>query len=144
MVSMRSWGLVGGQVLLLGYLALSGSWWVWQGSAVFLVAGALLGLWALASMRLRHLRIVPEVHPEGRLVAHGPYRWIRHPMYTSVLLVSAGMVLADPQPLRIAAGLGLAAVLVLKLLHEEKLLHRAFPEYAAYCATTQRLVPWVW
>jgi protein-S-isoprenylcysteine O-methyltransferase Ste14 len=135
--------LVAGQLgLIAGLIATSG--WPSAGAQAWLVTGGVLGLWALASMPLHQMRIVPEVHPRGHLVRRGPYRWIRHPMYAAVLLAAGGLVATDPAPFRIAMGLALAVLLVVKLVREERLLRAAYPDYAAYQAATRRLVPWVW
>ena len=135
--------LVAGQLALLAGLAATaarpGPW-----ELGIIGAGGVLGLWALAAMPLRQMRVVPEVHPRGRLVRSGPYRLIRHPMYSAVLLVAAVMVASDPAPFRIAMLLALAAVLAAKLLREEKLLRSAYPGYAAYQTITWRLAPWIW
>ena len=135
--------LVAGQLALLAGLAATAARpGPWAGGLV--VAGGALGLWALAAMPLRQMRIVPEVHSRGRLVRSGPYRWIRHPMYSAVLLVAAGALATDPAPFRLAMGIALIAVLAAKLVREEKLLRSAYPDYAAYQADTWRLVPWIW
>ena len=136
-------GLVTGQLLLLAALAVTSarpSLW----ALALVAAGGGLGLWALVAMPLRQLRLVPEVHPAGRLVRNGPYRKIRHPMYSAVLLAAAGMVTSDPKPLRIILGAALALLLAAKLAREEKLLRAAYPDYAAYQAVSWRLVPWIW
>lgn len=135
--------LVASQVMLIaGLVATSG--WPSTGALAWMVVGGVLGLWALGCMPLHQLRIVPEVHPRGRLVRRGPYRWIRHPMYSAVLLATVGLVATAPAPLRIAMGLALAVLLVGKLMREERLLRAAYPDYAAYQAATRRLVPGVW
>ncbi|HMP72479.1 MAG TPA: methyltransferase [Kiritimatiellia bacterium] len=139
-----SWVLVGGQLSLFGYLLVSGSWMGWHGGWLLISGGAALGVWALATMKFRYLRVMPEVHPEGRLLIHGPYRWVRHPMYSSLLLCSAGVVGGDPQGPRLAALAGLVVVLVVKLTREERMLREAFPDYAAYEEKTKRLVPGMW
>lgn len=135
--------LVAGQLALLAGLAATVARPApWEMGIV--AAGGVLGLWALAAMPLRQLRLVPEVHPHGRLVRIGPYRLIRRPMYSAVLLVAAGALATDPAPSRLAMGLALALLLADKLIREEKLLRWAYPDYAAYQASTWRLVPWVW
>lgn len=48
--------------------------------------GALLGAWALHCNRPGNFNIRPTPRLGGQLVQQGPYRWIRHPMYTAVLL----------------------------------------------------------
>jgi protein-S-isoprenylcysteine O-methyltransferase Ste14 len=135
--------LVSGQFLLLGGLAASAAR-PSPGAALLLLAGGLLGLWSLAAVPRRQLRIVPEVHPRARLVRTGPYRFIRHPMYAAVLLAALGLATTRPQPLRFALFAALAAILALKLAREERFLHAAFPEYSAYQASSWRLLPWLW
>ena len=134
--------VVGQLALLVGLAATAARPGPWEFGII--LAGGALGLWALAAMPLRQMRIVPEVHSRGRLVRAGPYRVVRHPMYTAVLLVSSGLVATDPSPARWAMGIALAAVLAFKLIREEKLLCAAYPDYAAYQASTWRLVPWIW
>ncbi len=134
--------VVGQFMLMIGLAATSDS--PSAGALAWIAAGGALGLWALFAMPLRQLRIVPEVHPRGRLVRRGPYRWIRHPMYLAVLLVAVGLAATAPVPPRLVMALALAVLLVVKQLREEKLLCAAYPDYAGYQADTWRLVPWVW
>ncbi len=102
-----------------------------------------LGLWALSANRPGNFNIRPEPKADGHLVQTGPYRWIRHPMYTAVLLFSIGcayFVATLP-----AAGLSLAllAVLWLKAVLEERMLCQRHPAYRAYMARTRRFLPWL-
>ena len=103
-----------------------------------------LGMWAVLSVKPRHLRIVPEPGPAAPLVTAGPYRLIRHPMYTAVILGSLALVLNHPGPARWSVCGLLALVMVLKMNHEERLLLRHFPGYAEYRSRTWRLVPWIY
>ena len=142
---MNSTLLVALQFLLTGALALAGplrglppGFWAGAGAA------ALLGGWAVAGMRRSRLRIRPEVAPGATLVTGGPYRWIRHPMYTAVLLLAASLTAAGFTPARGALWLALLAVLAMKLRKEERLLAARFPEYADYARRTWRLLPGVW
>lgn len=143
--SWRSRGLVAAQLAGLAYLALTGPviaarapWLILEG----LAAG--LGCWAVAVVKLRHLRIVPEPGSSAPLATVGPYRCIRHPMYTAVVFGSLALVLNHPGPARWAVWTLLALVFVLKLNHEERLLLSHFPDYAEYRARTWRLVPWIY
>lgn len=137
--------LVGAQLAGLAYLALTGPlvatrgpWWILEGAAVG------LGVWAVAVVKPRHLRIMPEPGSSAPLALSGPYRLVRHPMYTAVILGSLALVLHHPGPARWAAWALLSVVLMLKLRHEERLLRRHFPAYAEYSARTWRLIPWVY
>ena len=83
--------------------------------------------------------------PEARrLVMSGPYRFVRHPIYTGHLLMGLGTAIGSG---RLVAFAGLALFFVgfwIKLRQEEKLLMRSFPEeYPAYRARIRALVPYV-
>lgn len=140
-----SYTLVGIQFLCLIYLAATGPW-VARGLPLVLEGvGGVLGIWAIIAMRLQHVRIVPDVRPNAELVERGPYRWIRHPMYTAVLLVAAALVFNAPFPPGRWAALGVLTVdLVVKLHYEEGLLRAALPSYADYMTRTKRLLPFIY
>jgi protein-S-isoprenylcysteine O-methyltransferase Ste14 len=134
--------LVAAQMLLLAGLALTGP--LLPGNTpgqVLITAGLILGGWAVWSMRGSRWRIHPDPHPASTLVAHGPYRWVRHPMYTAVLLVAASWMAARWTPARGVMGLALIAVLVMKLRREEVRWSARDPAYAAYRERTWRILP---
>jgi protein-S-isoprenylcysteine O-methyltransferase Ste14 len=92
-----------------------------------------------------HASAVIEVSAGQRVVSTGPYRHVRHPMYSGALL----LLLATPPALgslaALPAVLALAAVIVARLLDEERLLSRELTGYEAYRrAVRHRLVPGVW
>lgn len=133
------------QFVLLGALVLgTPPAWPSPVSAALIVAGIALGVWAVRTMRLSRLRILPEPGEGAELVTAGPYRWIRHPMYTASLLAAAGLVVASPTPVRLAMAMTVTVVLVIKLMREERLLLARFPDYGAYQRRTRRLLPFVW
>ncbi|MCS6770573.1 MAG: isoprenylcysteine carboxylmethyltransferase family protein [Kiritimatiellae bacterium] len=111
---------------------------------VFAVCGALLGGWALAEMRQSVIRVLPDVHPNARLITSGPYRWIRHPMYAALLLLCAGAWLTDPSWLRLAMIISLGFVLLAKIRIEERSLEARFPAYRDYARCTKRMIPGIW
>ena len=137
--------LVGLQFVLIACIAVTGPLWPanWSLRAVLLGSGV-VGAWSLQAIRLQNLQIFPEVRKNGRLITHGPYRWIRHPMYTSVLLVTGAWTLGNPLPFRIAIWMGLLVTLLIKLLYEERLLRARFPTYKRYQTGTKRLIPFIW
>jgi protein-S-isoprenylcysteine O-methyltransferase Ste14 len=106
--------------------------------------GLLVGVWAVTANRPGNFNIRPAPRASGHLVQSGPYRWIRHPMYTAVLLLGLAGALTSTLPIAWGAWLALASVLLAKARLEERWLQTAYPAYAGYMGRTQRFVPWVW
>ena len=143
-ISIKSAVLIAAQLACIAYLLVSDPWrahlhWAWLEAA-----GLCLGAWAVFTIKLQNVRIAPEVGRGGRLVTHGPYRFIRHPMYAAVLLVTLAWLLDRFTGARLVAWLVLAGDLLIKLEYEEQLLGKRFSEYPAYRARTNRLVPFVY
>ena len=106
------------------------------------VGAVLLMLWARFTFGLRsfHAAANPSA---GGLVTHGPYRYWRHPIYTSILyFVWAGQV-QDPKPAAVGLALLITGGLVTRMLVEESFLRVAYPEYGEYARHTKRFVPFV-
>ncbi len=134
--------LVAGQFLLLGIIALLswppvGPWPAWLPVA----AGLALGLWTLTVMRPGRFNIRPDPHPDGELVTRGPYRHVRHPMYSALLLLCGGLVWLPFHPLKLFAWLALALLLRVKAGYEESLLSHRYRDYPHYRAGTGAFLP---
>jgi len=111
---------------------------------LFILAGIALGLYAIQTIRLGNFNISPHVKPNGKLIAHGPYRLVRHPMYTAILLTCWPLVLGHFSYLRLGFVVGLTIVLIIKLHIEEQYLTMAFPAYLEYTKSSKKLIPFVW
>ena len=109
---------------------------------VLLAAGAAVGGWALAANRPGNFNIRPDPRPGGRLVTHGPYAWVRHPMYLAVLLAMAAFAVAG-DGWQWAAWAALAGVLAAKARREERGLVRLQAGYAEYRARTRAIIPFL-
>ena len=78
------------------------------------------------------------------LIVRGPYRIVRHPIYTGLLAMLIATVIVSG---RVAALIGLVLALIslwIKLSDEEAVMLQQFPgDYAAYRRRTKRLIPFV-
>ena len=79
------------------------------------------------------------------VISTGPYAWVRHPMYSGALIMLLGTPLALASWWGLIAFAIMVAVIVIRLLDEEKLLLANLPGYAEYGAKVRyRLMPYVW
>ena len=86
-----------------------------------------------------------EVGKGQKVVSTGPYALVRHPMYAGALLLFVGSPLALGSSWGLLLIVPMTAILIVRLLDEEKYLVRNLPGYEAYCAKVRyRLVPGVW
>ncbi len=144
-MKLRSRGLVLAQLVLVAGLLWPGALFNFNSTGVGLAtAGAMLGLWALTANRPGNFRVMPELKSGALLIQTGPYSWVRHPMYTAVLLMTLGGLICQFNRWRLLAWLGLFVVLCLKSAREEVLLMSHFPDYKVYRANTGRFLPGLW
>lgn len=112
-------------------------------ATTLLSGSALLALWALAANRPGNFNIRPTPRAGGTLVTSGPYRWVRHPMYTAVLTAAAAAGVMANQVVDAGLWVALLAVLMAKAGIEERALIVRFPDYQGYQSRTTRLLPWL-
>lgn len=114
----------------------------WIGALLLLLSAA-LGGWTLLHNRLGNFNIHPEPKSDGVLVTSGPYRWMRHPMYTTVLLGAAALSCLPGSTSAWLVWLGLFGVLLAKSSMEERWLRLHHPQYQNYCRQCKRFIPWL-
>jgi protein-S-isoprenylcysteine O-methyltransferase Ste14 len=86
-----------------------------------------------------------ETDKEQKVITTGPYRIVRHPMYTGGLLLLLFTPLALGSYWAIIFAFLLFAIIVIRLLYEEKFLMKNLPGYKEYCEKTRyRLIPLIW
>ncbi|HEY1773570.1 MAG TPA: isoprenylcysteine carboxylmethyltransferase family protein [Gammaproteobacteria bacterium] len=122
----------------------------WQTDATYLpgLALALCGMafafWARHTLG-RNWSGRVTIKEDHELVTAGPYRYVRHPIYTGALLGFAGSTLA----LGRAGGIFAVAIMLMIFAHkirlEEQMLDKHFGErYAAYKKSTHAVIPLIW
>ncbi len=114
------------------------------GTVLFVIGAALL-LWARESLGIHWAHAADfQIVPGQDLVIDGPYRYIRHPMYSGLLLIFLGVELFTAS-LFIVAIIPLSGFLWWQGRQEERILEAAFGEtYRAYRARTTMFLPWAW
>ena len=141
------WMLVGGQAVLLVVLVFGPSGHAWKVPSPLRTAGQVMRWVGLAAVVIGALRLgrAASVHPEptsrAALRTGGPYRFVRHPIYSGVLLFAAGIAATAGSVLAVLAFGALVGLLSLKARFEERLLARRFAGYAEYARVTPRFVP---
>jgi protein-S-isoprenylcysteine O-methyltransferase Ste14 len=117
-----------------------------------LVASGVLVIWSvLAFQRAGRVAAADMPGPEfafertAQLLTRGVYRWIRHPMYASLLYLAWGAALKRVTPVTLGVALATTVALYATARFEEREnVVRFGDEYGAYMRSTKRFVPWVW
>jgi protein-S-isoprenylcysteine O-methyltransferase Ste14 len=115
-------------------------WLRWLGVAALLTGSGLL-VWTFRTLgaNLTDTVVTREKHT---LVVHGPYRWIRHPLYSSAALFVAAISLVAANWFFLAAGIALLSILIVRTRTEEKNLVMRFGDsYQHYMKRTGRFIP---
>jgi protein-S-isoprenylcysteine O-methyltransferase Ste14 len=113
----------------------------WIGAALCIIglAVALWSRWTLAGNWSSDVQF-KQGH---KLIQNGPYRFVRHPIYTGILLMCLAPAI---QFGRLHSWLGVSLMAVgfwIKLKQEEKVMMQHFPEYAEYRKRVKAIVPFV-
>lgn len=101
----------------------------------------IIGVLVCAASLRRSLTVVPIPKEEGQLSTTGLYRYVRHPMYSSVLLLALGISLNSGSAIKYLLTLSLCVLFYLKSVYEEKYLRLKYPNYAEYSARIPRFIP---
>ena len=110
---------------------------------IYLIA-IFIGFWAVFSMNNQTINVLPDVRDNATLTKSGPYKLIRHPMYTSVLTMLLGLLLNDFSFTSLLIYSCMVFVLLYKISIEERILLAKFPDYKEYSTTTKKLIPFIY
>lgn len=104
------------------------------------IAGA--GVVAFALLQLKtSLTVFPTPKSDGELIEAGLYKYIRHPIYSGILLLTIGWGVFDQSVWKIGVGFALYLLFYFKSRYEEGLLRARYAEYATYQKRTGRFLP---
>lgn len=112
------------------------------GAACVAVAGV-LGTWGMVALG-KNLTPFPRPLEGGSLVTQGPYAFVRHPIYSALILGTFGWSLVRGSLLGVLLAVILLIFFDLKSRREERWLVEAYGEYGAYRRRVRKLIPWIY
>ncbi len=105
--------------------------------------GGLIALGGLLSLG-SNLTAVPHPKEDARMVEHGAYRWVRHPIYSGLIFGAFGLALLRGGWLGLLYALGLFVFFDIKSRREEMWLCEKYAAYASYQQRVHKLIPFVY
>jgi len=139
--------LVAGQFVLIGGLVLlrgRDDWPVPRALAIGCVVATVVGVAVMvvgATALGRGLTATPLPNAHAQLRTGGLYRFVRHPIYSGLLLTMTSITVASGSAVRLVVLGLLVLLLTMKARWEEARLAQRFEGYAAYAARTPRFAP---
>lgn len=108
-------------------------------------SGLVVRVWAVMTLG-RAFSTFVQVNVGQAVITSGPYRWVRHPSYTGLLLIALGFGLAAGNWLSvvICVVVPLLGLLPRIAVEESEMARVTGEQYRSYQRTTHRLVPRVW
>jgi protein-S-isoprenylcysteine O-methyltransferase Ste14 len=112
---------------------------------VLFVMGMGLITWAMIANPFTESTVRIQTEYGHRVITKGPYRALRHPMYTGSIPMHVGTGLILGSGWAVVLAVVLSAIIVWRTIKEDEFLHRELPGYAEYAARTRfRLMPGLW
>jgi protein-S-isoprenylcysteine O-methyltransferase Ste14 len=112
----------------------------WAGVGAMVCAGALL-VWTFRSLGA-NLTDTVVTRKKHTLVEHGPYRFIRHPLYTCVAMLTTSIGIIAANWFLLLAGMGVFGLLAIRTrIEEANLIARFGNDYRVYMRRTGRFLP---
>ncbi len=116
------------------------TWSRWAGVGLGIISDPLL-LWTHPALG-KNWSGALEIKEQQTLVTSGPYRWVRHPMYTTLFMIGLTSLLVSANWVIGGCWLGLGIVAASRVGHEEALMVEEFgDQYRAYMQRTGRFLP---
>jgi len=117
-------------------------WLIWLSSAVMLLS---YGMYAEVMRENAYLSRTVEIQWGQRVIDTGLYAIVRHPMYTSTVLLFLSMPLVLGSWVSFCVMLLYPGVIVFRVINEEKVLEEGLEGYREYKSRVKyRLIPFIW
>jgi protein-S-isoprenylcysteine O-methyltransferase Ste14 len=115
---------------------------LWLGYGIFIL-GTVIALIAAINLG-KNLTPLPRPKENAELIQRGLYRFVRHPIYFGVIMLSIGWGLIQQSILVWLYVLIIAIFFDIKSRKEEQWLQAKFSTYADYQGRVRKLIPWVY
>jgi protein-S-isoprenylcysteine O-methyltransferase Ste14 len=108
-------------------------------------AGLAIRIWAVVTLGAS-FRLTVEVDSDQKVVDRGPYRWVRHPSYTGLLLIALGFGLALGNWVSLLIMVLVPPIGIIRRIgvEETTLVAVMGQPYADYRTRTKRIIPGIW
>ena len=114
--------------------------WIYVGGVLFIAPGIIILFFSIKQLG-GSLTANPVPRESGRLIETGLYKYIRHPIYTGLLLATLGSCVQSMAVVKFFFWFLLLGLLIYKARFEEKLLAAKYSTYTDYMKRTGRFVP---
>jgi len=106
------------------------------------VFAGLIMLWSRVTFGKRsfHASASPT---SGGLITAGPYKFVRHPIYASILYFTWAGISVHFSVINVLLGATVTAGLFIRIFAEERLVKKLYPGYLQYAAKTKRIIPYI-
>ncbi len=142
-------GIASFAIILLGLLAFSRYAWTSMqpvamrlAGLILFIGGVVLNVYSRIILGSAH-NTARKFSKPNRLIQHGPYRYIRHPIYSSILLMGLGFELSVASYLFFIVLVLVVVVVFFYTVKEEKKIKNWFPQYKDYQNRTKKFIPFI-
>lgn len=120
-------------------------WPIFGIGLALMCAGIVIRQWAVALLG-EYFTVEVRVHPGQAVIDRGPYRWVRHPSYTGMIItfLGTGLALGNWASLLVLAVVPTIGLVVRIRAEERALLESLGEPYRHFAASRARLIPGVW
>lgn len=127
-----------------GFLMFNGR--IFPENIFLLIAEILLclaGIWCSLLLN-KNFSVLPAPVENAKLVKSGPYKYVRHPIYTIVILLALIWIAEKFSILNLAVFFCLIIIFIVKINYEENFLKIKFPDYENYISESKKLIPFIY
>ena len=132
------------QIVCLIYIVLTGP--VFTKNIILLffqVVAIFVILWTLWTIKVDNFSLNKKKSDTRRLIPKGPYKIVRNPIYSSILILVVSMVVNSFSVFRLIVLIVFIISLILTVMIFDRDLHRKFSDYSLYKQRTYRLIPFI-